>query len=180
MTAPVIDASALVPSDPVPVRPLMGVRATLLAVGILALLAGLWGAMERLGWTLPHGAFLAALHGPLMISGLFGTLIGLERAVALGRGWSYAAPAASGLGTLALLVGAPEAVSAAAYALAAAVLAGGSLLITIRQPAIFTGALLFGALAWLAGNILWLMAHPIPDLVGWWPEAISRTTRLAC
>ena len=168
MTAPVIDASALVPSDPVPVRPLMGVRATLLAVGILALLAGLWGAMERLGWTLPHGAFLAALHGPLMISGLFGTLIGLERAVALGRGWSYAAPAASGLGTLALLVGAPEAVSAAAYALAAAVLAGGSLLITIRQPAIFTGALLFGALAWLAGNILWLMAHPIPDLVGWW------------
>ena len=69
MNAPVVDTSALVPSDPVPVRPWMGARVTLLAVGILALLAGLWGAMERLGWTLPHGASLAALHGPLMISG---------------------------------------------------------------------------------------------------------------
>lgn len=122
-----------------------------------------------------HGASLAALHGPLMILGLFGMLIGLERAVALGRGWSYAAPAASGLGTLALLVGAPETVGAAAYALAAAVLAGGSLLITLRQPAVFTGALLFGALAWLAGNILWLMGHPIPDLIGWWLALLVLT-----
>jgi hypothetical protein len=146
----------------------MGLRAALLALGILALLAGLWGAMGRLGWSLPHGSLLAALHGPLMISGLFGTLISLERAVALDRGWSYAAPAFSGLGTLALLAGAPEAVGAGAYAAAAAVLAGGSLLITIQQPAVFTGALLFGALAWLAGNILWMMGQSVPDLVGWW------------
>ncbi|WP_262266305.1 hypothetical protein [Microvirga yunnanensis] len=143
-------------------------RITLLAFGVLALLAGLWGALGRLGWPLPHGASLAALHGPLMISGLFGTVIGLERAVALSREWSYAAPAASGFGTLALLVGAPEAVGAAAYAIAAAVLAGGSLLITVRQPAVFTGALFFGAIAWLAGNILWLTGHPVPDAVGWW------------
>jgi hypothetical protein len=103
-----------------------------------------------------------------MISGLFGTLISLERAVALGRGWSYAAPACSGLGTLALLGGAPEAVTAAAYVLAAAVLASGSLLITLQQRAVFTGTLLFGALAWLAGNVLWLAGQPVPDLVGWW------------
>ncbi|MBB3020833.1 hypothetical protein FHR70_003921 [Microvirga lupini] len=140
----------------------------LLSFGILALLGGLWGALARLGWDLPHGSSLAALHGPLMISGLFGTLIGLERAVALDRGWSYAAPAFSGLGTLALLAGVPEAVGAGAYTIAAAVLAGGSLLITIQQPAVFTGALLFGALAWLAGNILWLTGQPVPDLVGWW------------
>lgn len=53
MNALVVDASALHPPDPVPVRSWMGVRATLLAVGILALLAGLWGAMERLGWAMP-------------------------------------------------------------------------------------------------------------------------------
>jgi hypothetical protein len=103
-----------------------------------------------------------------MISGLFGTLIGVERAVALDRGWSWAAPAFSGLGTLALLVGAPEAVGAGAFAAAAAVLAGALLLITMQQPAVFTGALLFGALAWLAGNVLWLMGRPVPDLMGWW------------
>jgi hypothetical protein len=146
----------------------MGMRAALLAFGILALLAGLWGALGRLGWALPHGSFLAALHGPLMISGLFGTLISLERAVALDRGWCYAAPAFSGLGTLALAAGVPEAVGAGAYAAAAAVLAGGSMLITTQQPAVFTGALLFGALAWLVGNILWLTGQPVPDLAGWW------------
>ncbi len=168
MDVPIIDVSAPPPLEPPAMRPLMRMRITLLAFGVLALLAGLWGALGRLGWPLPHGASLAALHGPLMISGLFGTVIGLERAVALSREWSYAAPAASGFGTLALLVGAPEAVGAAAYAIAAAVLAGGSLLITVRQPAVFTGALFFGAIAWLAGNILWLTGHPVPDAVGWW------------
>jgi hypothetical protein len=158
-------APRLVPSH---TGPWMGTRTALLALGLLALLAGLWGALARLGWPLPYGSSLAALHGPLMISGLFGTLISLERAVALDRGWSYAAPAFSGLGTLALLAGAPEAVGAGAYTIAATVLAGGSLLITIQQPAVFTGALLFGALTWLAGNILWLMGQPVPDLVGWW------------
>ncbi|WP_201861215.1 hypothetical protein [Microvirga soli] len=149
-------------------KPRLELRLAFLALGALALIAGLYGALARLGWTLPLGASLAALHGPLMISGLFGTLISLERAVALGRGWSYAAPALSALGTLLLLVGAPEAFGAGAYAAAAAVLAGASLLITLQQPAVFTGALLFGAFAWLAGNVLWLMGQAVPDLVGWW------------
>lgn len=151
------------------------IRVFLLALGALALLSGICGALWRLGWTLPHGSSLAALHGPLMISGLFGTLISLERAVALGRGWSYVAPAFAGLGTLTLIAGAPIALGAGAYALAAAALAGSSLLITIRQPAVFTGALLFGALAWLAGNVLWLLGHTVPDLVGWWLSFLILT-----
>lgn len=39
----------------------------------------------------------------LMVLGFVGTLIALERAVALGRGWGYAAPALLGGGALALL-----------------------------------------------------------------------------
>lgn len=143
-------------------------RVVLLGLGALALLSGICGALWRLGWIFPHGSSLAALHGPLMISGLFGALISLERAVALGRGWSYAAPVFAGLGTLALVAGAPVPLGAGAYTMAAAALATSSLLITIRQPAVFTGALLFGALAWLAGNVLWLLGHTVPDLVGWW------------
>ena len=81
--------SDMVPSATLPVtgtRPRLELRLAFLALGALALIAGLYGALGRLGWTLPAGDSLAALHGPLMISGLFGTLIGLERAVALGRG----------------------------------------------------------------------------------------------
>ena len=144
------------------------VRAPLLALSALALLTGLCGGLWRIGWTMPHGAALAQMHGPLLISGLFGTLVGLERAVALGRGWSYAAPALSGLGTLVLLAGAPISVAAGIYALAAAVLAAGSILITYCQPALFTGTLLVGALAWLAGNLYWALGGAVADVVGWW------------
>ena len=145
-----------------------GLRLLLLVLEAAALIAGLCGGLWRLGWTMPHGSSLAAIHGPLMISGLFGTLISLERAVALGRRWSYAAPTLSGLGTVALLLGPSPALGAGLYVLASAILAGTSLAITIQQPAVFTGALLFGALAWLCGNVLWLIGNPIPDVAGWW------------
>jgi len=42
-----------------------------------------------------------------MVSGFLGTLISLERAVALKARWPYAAPLLSGLGDAALIVGGP-------------------------------------------------------------------------
>ena len=41
--------------------------------------------------------------------GLFGTVISLERAVALDRGWALAAPVAFGSGGVCILIGAPAA-----------------------------------------------------------------------
>ena len=59
-----------------------------LALAILALLAALWAGLMRLGWRLPAlTPSLALAHGPLMISGFLGTLITLERAVALKQKW---------------------------------------------------------------------------------------------
>jgi hypothetical protein len=147
----------------------------LLGFGVLALITGLCGALWRLGWTLPHGSSLAAVHGPLMISGVFGTLIGLERAVALGRRWAYAAPALAGIGSLALVFGAPVEYGAGAYVAAAAALSGASLLGTLREPNLSTGAVLLGALAWLAGNILWLVGQSVPDAAGWWLTFLIAT-----
>ncbi|QRM27670.1 hypothetical protein [Microvirga sp. VF16] len=140
----------------------------LLILGLIALGAGLCGAWWRLGLSLPYGSSLAEIHGPLMISGLFGALISLERAVALRRPWTYAAPILSGSGTLALFFGAPVEFGAGLYTAASVALAGSSLLITVHQPALFTGTLLFGALAWLAGNSLCLMGQSVPDVTGWW------------
>lgn len=155
------------PSWP-PVTKRLGFRAPFLLVGGLALLAGLLGGLWRLGWTMPYGSSLAALHGPLLISGLFGTLISLERAVALDRGWSYLAPALSALGALLMIGGAPVLAGAAVFSLAAAALVAGSLHITLRQPALFTGMLLLGAVAWLAGNALWLIGFAPSEVAGWW------------
>src|SRR5574339_762113 len=67
----------------------------------LALLAALWAVLMRLGWQLPAlTPFLALSHGPLMISGFLGTLITLERAVAMQKKWMYLPPLLSGLGWL--------------------------------------------------------------------------------
>ncbi len=144
------------------------IRILFLLFGAASLFAGLCGGLWRIGWIMPHGASLAALHGPLMISGLFGTLISLERAVALDRPWAYLGPAAATLGSLLLLAGLPPVFAAAAYVLASATLSIVSFAILRQQPALFTGTMLCGALAWLAGNLLWLLGNSIPDVVGWW------------
>ena len=64
----------------------------LLAVGVVMLLAGLWEGLVYLGLAAACGN--ASLHaGPrtLMVLGFLGTLIALERAVALGSAWAYLA-----------------------------------------------------------------------------------------
>lgn len=143
-------------------------RILLLMFGALALFVGLCAGLWRLGWVLPHGGSLAQLHGPLMISGLFGTLISLERAVALSRPWAYLGPLAAAAGSLLLIAGLPQIFGAAAYLLASGVLAVACLVILRQQPALFMGTMLFGALAWLAGNLLWLLDGAVSELVGWW------------
>ncbi|MCB0184615.1 MAG: hypothetical protein KDE31_10125, partial [Caldilineaceae bacterium] len=82
-------------------------RLPLLAGALLALLVGLWAGLLRVGWNWP--LLLPTLplsHGPLMINGFLGTLIGLERAVALGKRWAYLAPLSAATGTLLLVLGA--------------------------------------------------------------------------
>jgi hypothetical protein len=83
-------------------------RVVLLAAGMASLLAGLWGGLVRLGVTLPATIpTLAKFHGALMICGFLGTVISLERAVAIGRWWAYTAPLLSAIGAIVLIIGAP-------------------------------------------------------------------------
>lgn len=60
-------------------------RAPFLAIGMLSMACGAWLGLLRLGWNLPlPWPDQLAAHGPLMVCGFLGTLIGLERAVAIG------------------------------------------------------------------------------------------------
>src|SRR5574341_761471 len=88
-------------------------RLPLVALAVLTLLAAMWAGLVRIGWQFPPlRENWVANHGLLMISGFLGTLISLERAVALAARlkarWPYVAPAATGLGGLALLAGLPD------------------------------------------------------------------------
>ena len=86
-------------------------RAWLLLPAGLSLLAGIDAGLLLLEVPAPVGAaHLPEVHGPLMVLGFLGTLIALERAVALRSALGYAAPALLGLGGLALAAGLPRTV----------------------------------------------------------------------
>jgi hypothetical protein len=146
-----------------------------LAIGALAMVFGLWTGLTRLGVVLPGGMpRIAELHGALMISGFLGTLISLERAVALGRWWGYAAPFLSSLGAVALLVGMPH-IAALTFVSAGGFLAVASASFLVRQPALFTIVLAAGAVCWGIGSGQWLIGDSMPAVAGWWLSFLILT-----
>jgi hypothetical protein len=151
-------------------------RLPLLAVSMLALLVALWAGLLRLGWSLPAiqpGLYVA--HGPLMVCGFLGTLISLERAVALGEGWSYAAPTLSGAGALALIVGVPGPLGPIFITLGSLGLVANFIAIVRRQTALFTITMALGAVAWFIGNCLWFARIPIIEMFFWWAGFLVLT-----
>ncbi len=143
-------------------------RVPLLILGFIALFIGVGAGLARLAWPVPDfAAGAAALHGPLMICGFFGVVISLERAVAIGRLWAYAAPLAAGIGTAAVVHGATP-VGAGFYAGASAVLLAASLDILRRQRALFTLTIALGAACWCVGSALWAAGWAAHEVVTWW------------
>jgi hypothetical protein len=59
-------------------------RVPLLMGGVICLLIGLWTGLIRMGWGWPvRNPEWISLHGPFMVCGFLGAVIGLERAVGL-------------------------------------------------------------------------------------------------
>lgn len=141
-------------------------RLPLLAGGGLALLAGLYASLQLLGFPLPRPA-LAEVHGPVMVLGFVGALIALERAVALGAGWAFTAPAAAGAGGLALVVAGPSLPGKLLLCAAAVLLLGVYRQLWRRQPGEALLAQAAGAFAWYAATLLWLAGLPVPESVPW-------------
>ncbi|MFI6706410.1 multicopper oxidase domain-containing protein [Nonomuraea sp. NPDC050478] len=141
-------------------------RLPLLGGAAVALVAGLFGGVALLVAWLPAPAAFTEQHGPLMALGFLGTLISLERAVALRRLWGYAAPALSAFGAVALAAGAEQAGKAALTA-AAGWLVAVYVALLGRRVSRETLMQLAGALAWFGGGLLWLAGRPIPELVVW-------------
>ena len=143
-------------------------RLLLLLPGGIALLAGLDAALMLLGVGAPVPvARLAQVHGPLMVFGFVGTVIALERAVALGARWGYLAPAAFGLGGLASIAPLPRTAGAALFVVGAAALVAVYVPLWRRNAA--TAVLVQAAGAVLAVNdaVLHLAEVPIPWLLPW-------------
>jgi hypothetical protein len=151
-------------------------RAGLMLLAVSALLFGMWAGLIRLGWVLPVlQPPLPMLHGPLMVCGFLGTLVGLERAVGTGLKWAYAGPALSALGAALALVGVPAPVGPLLITLGSIVTFAVLLTLVRLLPALFTVVIALGGLAWAIGNTLWLEGKPIPVAVLWWINFLVLT-----
>lgn len=143
-------------------------RAPLIVTVLGGMAVGLYGGLLRLGVPLPGADHLADIHGPLMICGVFGTLISLERAVAIGTRRAFLAPALLALGGLALVAGLPELVSRGLLLCGAAAFVLATAWIMLEQRAIFTATLLVGAVSLLAGVAVWTITADVSAAAGAW------------
>lgn len=151
-------------------------RLPLVAVIGLTLLVALWAGLVRIGWAWPSPeAGWVGNHGPLMVSGFLGTLISLERAVALSARPAFAAPALGAAGSLALVLGLPEPAGPFLLTLSSAGLVLINAVMVRRLLAPFTVTLGLGALTLLVGNILWLAGKPTANAVPWWAAFLVLT-----
>lgn len=144
-------------------------RSPFLFLSILALLFALWAGLLRMGWNWPVlRPALPMSHGPLMVSGFFGTLIALERAAALNRRWAYLGPLCSGVGGVLLVFGVKGSFAPLLMALGGLGLALVCLWMWRQHSVLHTAIIAVGALCWLAGSAQWLLGSPVYQVVLWW------------
>ncbi|ODU07217.1 MAG: hypothetical protein ABS84_16490 [Rubrivivax sp. SCN 71-131] len=138
-----------------------------------ALVSGISGGLIRAGlvlaafdgfqWVAPA----VISHAALMIGGFLGTVISIERAVAVRLRFAFAAPVTAGLASLCILGGA----SLAGHVLllvASLVFIVVNIIIVQRQQAAHTALLLLSAAAWAVGNVLALVDASDLSALPWW------------
>jgi len=143
-------------------------RALLAVPAGVAGLAGLDAGAVLLDLPVPvSAARLPEVHGVLLVLGMLGTLVALERAVALGRAAGYLAPALLGGGGLLLLAPVPLAVGRTVQLAGALALVGLYVPLWRRQrdDAVLVQA--WGAVLATGAAALWLGGMPVPGLLPW-------------
>ena len=144
-------------------------RIPILMMGLTCLAFGIASGLFRLGWNFPlPSTSIVAFHGPLMVCGFLGTVISLERAVAIAKRWAYLGPLTAALGGLAFILELNWRIGASLITLASGILTIATVHILIRQRELFNLTLLLACLSWLLGNILWLGGLTISQVAPWW------------
>ena len=144
-------------------------RFVLIALAGISLLTGIWTGLARMGWLLPlPNEQFVIVHGPLMVIGFLGTLIGLERAVALRRGWPYAIPVLTALSAASVLGGFAVALSALLAAAASFLMIAVFVALYRQYPSEHFIIMAVSAMLWLGGNLLWATEPPRFSVVPWW------------
>lgn len=141
------------------------------ALAVIVLLAALWAGLIRLGLPVPGlDRGFAETHGPVMTLGFLGTVVALERAVALRRWWAFMAPLAAGAGGLAVLLTVPDRIGEFLFTVAGLVLVSAYGTIHRIQPSWHARVMAVGAGCWVVAAVLltlgWDISRTVPWLAG--------------
>lgn len=129
-----------------------------LPLALACLVLGVLAGLARMGWALPAPVSgWAGFHGPLMIGAFLGTLISLERAVALEKAWAFLAPALCLAAVPALLLSPHTSAAPLLLSLASLLALGTSAQLGRRHWSLAAGMMTLGGAFWLGGNVLWLL-----------------------
>jgi hypothetical protein len=144
-------------------------RAPFIVCAVAALAWGVWLGLLRIGWALPlPKPDQLILHGPLMVGGFLGTLIGLERAIGVSRRWAFAAPVATAAGAVVLLADESATAGAALITAGSFVVLAVFLDVVRRHPSAAMTTMLAGTAAWCCGNLQWAAGAAVYRVVFWW------------
>jgi len=138
-------------------------------VALVSLLVGLAAGLARIGWPLPGvEGDLMLRHGALMVVGFVGTMIGVERAVAVRSRIAFAAPVFSAVAAVALVVGAPPPVAPLLAAAAGVAYTTAIATLLIRTSTLPLQLMLIGGGSLSVAAIVWFAGGGLPRVVPWW------------
>lgn len=135
-------------------------------VAVASLVVGIWVGLTRIGWVLGSPPATGS-HGLILVLGFLGTVIGLERAVAIGRAWAWASPLCAAGASAGILLGAPNEL------VGLLLLVGGVVLVGIFgaayrvQPETHILVMGMGAVAWVLAAVTWLIGMSVAALIPW-------------
>ncbi len=147
----------------------MLLRLLLLSPMILALLHGLTIGLMRMNvlW-IDVLAFSLPFHGAVMVNAFLGTLIGLERAVAIKRWWTWLAPVVSAIAYIILLANGNLMLAGVGWVISGIALMVVNFHAWKQLPSQATLLMKLGAVAWVIGNATLVINNSVTEAVPWW------------
>ena len=154
----------------------INLRYPIVALAILSLLIAMWGGLIRIDWQLPAGIeIIPRIHGPLMIAGFMGILIGLERAVALQRGWTYLGPIFNAIGTAILLASINSQLGILFVTLGSMMMLAMFIVMIRQHMALHSITMTLAVVVLVIGNLIWLDGNGVSRVVFWWAGFLILT-----
>lgn len=140
-----------------------------LFLALISLLLGLWAGLARIGWDMPEAdGELMLRHGALMVVGFVGTVIAIERAVAVRSIPAFAAPALSAAAGVVLVIGGPTALAAALATAAGVAFALNTAILLLRHRMLPFAVAFAGGLSLAVAGVVWWQGGGLSRVVPWW------------